>query len=861
MKEKEEKQNLEELLKNTKVQKIEIEDELTKSFISYAMAVNVSRAIPDVRDGLKPVHRRILFSMGELNNYSDKPYKKCARIVGEVMGKYHPHGDSSVYEALVRLAQDFSTNEPLVDGHGNFGSVDGDPPAAQRYTEARLSKIAEEMLKDIEKETVDFYPNFDDTLMQPRVLPARFPNLLVNGADGIAVGMATNIPPHNLTEVINGVQALINDPEIDIEDLMRFIPAPDYPTGGIIMGKAALRQSYKTGRGGIVIRGRAEIEDYKDRYRIIITELPYQINKALFIMKMADLVKAKKLEGISDIREESDRDGMRIVVELKREANPQVVLNSLYKQTQLQVSNGIIFLALVNNEPKILNLKEMLYYYLQHQKDVTVRMVRFDLKKAEEREHIVRGLVIALGYIDKVIAIIKSSKDRQEAQERLIQNFKLTEIQSNAILEMKLAKLTSLEVEKLQEELKQLENLITDLRDILNTPSRVLKIINDELERIKQNYGGGRKTEISQDFGDIDIEDLIPKENVVISMSYLGYIKRMSAKEYKAQRRGGVGISAHQTKDEDFVSSMFVTNSHDDLFFFTNKGKVYSIKSYEVPDVSRQSKGRAIVNLLPLSEGEKVTTLIPIKKDSSGFLVMATKKGLIKKTELSEFKNIRISGKIAISLLDDDELIGVNLSNGKNEILLASHSGRCVHFKEENVRAIGRTTQGSRGMLLDEGDYIVDMAVADKGCQLITITEKGYGKRTSIEDYRLVSRGKKGVKAGHFNEKTGNLVGLKQVDEEDDLLLIADNGIIIRTPVNEISILSRGTTLGVKIMRLKEDATIVSVARIDNEKEEALKVEELIAQQIKQGKNNEEDTDVDLLNEENADKDLLNDEN
>ena len=548
-----EKKNLEEMFKDTKIHKIEVEDELKKSFISYAMAVNVSRAIPDVRDGLKPVHRRILYSMGELNNFNDKPYKKCARIVGEVMGKYHPHGDSSVYDALVRLAQDFSINEPLVDGHGNFGSVDGDPPAAQRYTEARLSKIAAEMLRDIDKETVDFYPNFDDTLLQPRVLPAKFPNLLVNGADGIAVGMATNIPPHNLIEVCNGVQALIDNPDIDIDDLIKIIPAPDFPTGGIIMGRTALKHAYKTGKGGIVVRGRAEIEEHNGRYRIVITELPYQVNKAKFIIQMADMVKSKRLEGISDIKEESDRDGMRVVVDIKKDANAQVVLNMLYKHTQLQVSDGIIFLALVGNQPRVLNLKEMLYYYLEHQKDVVTRKTVFELKKAEEREHIVKGLVIALANIDEVIAIIKGSDDKQDAQEKLMANFELSEKQAVAILDMKLSRLTSLEVEKLKEELAELEKLIADLKDILEKPERVLAIIRDELEQVKINYGNPRKSEISIDYGDIDIGDLIERETVVISMSHCGYVKRMSVSEYKSQKRGGVGISAHKTKDEDFV--------------------------------------------------------------------------------------------------------------------------------------------------------------------------------------------------------------------------------------------------------------------------------------------------------------------
>ncbi len=836
-----EKKNLEEMFKDTKVHKIEVEDELKKSFISYAMAVNVSRAIPDVRDGLKPVHRRILYSMGELNNFNDKPYKKCARIVGEVMGKYHPHGDSSVYDALVRLAQDFSINEPLVDGHGNFGSVDGDPPAAQRYTEARLSKIAAEMLRDIDKETVDFYPNFDDTLLQPRVLPAKFPNLLVNGADGIAVGMATNIPPHNLIEVCNGVQALIDNPDIDIDDLIKIIPAPDFPTGGIIMGRTALKHAYKTGKGGIVVRGRAEIEEHNGRYRIVITELPYQVNKAKFIIQMADMVKSKRLEGISDIKEESDRDGMRVVVDIKKDANAQVVLNMLYKHTQLQVSDGIIFLALVGNQPRVLNLKEMLYYYLEHQKDVVTRKTVFELKKAEEREHIVKGLVIALANIDEVIAIIKGSDDKQDAQEKLMANFELSEKQAVAILDMKLSRLTSLEVEKLKEELAELEKLIADLKDILEKPERVLAIIRDELEQVKINYGNPRKSEISIDYGDIDIGDLIERETVVISMSHCGYVKRMSVSEYKSQKRGGVGISAHKTKDEDFVENMWTTNSHDDLMFFTNKGKVYRLKAYEVPEASKISKGRAMVNLLQLEQDEKVTTIIPIAEGQEKTnLVMATKRGLIKKTALSEFESIRKVGKIAIKLVDDDELISVGLTGGEDEILIASNNGKCIRFSEKDVRLMGRVSQGVKSMDIGKNDLIVDMSVVDPESELITITEYGFGKRSSIAEYRLQTRGGKGVKAGNFNEQTGHLVALKQVSKDEDLMIIADNGVIIRTPIEEISLISRSTK-GVKVMKLRDDAKIVSVALALKEDEEPETAEEMVVEQIQ---NNQEDDNL-----------------
>ena len=813
----ESKKSLDEIFKDTKIEKVDTVDNLKKSFISYAMAVNVSRAIPDVRDGLKPVHRRILYAMGEMNNFYDKPTKKCARIVGDVMGKYHPHGDRSVYDAMVRLAQDFSIRYPLVDGQGNFGSVDGDPPAAMRYTEARLSKIAGLMLEDIDKETVDFYPNFDNTLEQPTVLPAKIPNLLINGADGIAVGMATNIPPHNLTEVLTGLQALIDNPDIDIDDLIKIIPAPDYPTGGIIMGRVAVKHAYKAGRGGIVVRGKAEIEETSSgKSRIIITELPYQVNKAQLIIQIADLVKNKKLEGISDIKEESDRRGMRIVIDIKKDANAQVVLNSLYKQTQLQKGSGIIFLALVDGQPKVLNLKEMLYYYLEHQKVVLRRKTEFDLKKAREREHIDKGLVIALASIDEVVQIIKSSKDRQDALVKLTENFELDEIQANAILDMRLAKLTSLEVEKLKEELEDLERLIADLEDILARPERVLQILRDNFETIKQQYGDDRRTEISLDGGGIDIADLIEKEDVVISMTNQGYIKRMSTSEYKAQNRGGVGVTAHKTKEEDFVKNIFVTNTHDDLLFFTNKGKVYCIKAYEVPQAQKTAKGRAMINLLMLTDGEIVTTVIPRRDGDSGYLVMATRNGLIKKTDIKEFDSIRKVGKKAIHLLEGDELIGVELSDGDDDILIASHNGKAIRFSESDVRNMGRDSQGVRSLKLSKDDYIVDMAVVKGSSQIVTISEHGYGKRSDVEDYRLQSRGGMGVKAGVFNEKTGLLASLKQSIEDDDIMLIADNGVIIRTPVNQISKLSR-VSQGVKVMRLKDENKIVGVALVKKE--------------------------------------------
>ena len=801
-----------EALKSSNIKKVKVEDEMRKSFIAYAMAVNVSRAIPDVRDGLKPVHRRILYAMGELNLFADKPYRKCARIVGDVLGKYHPHGDSAVYGAMVRLAQDFSIRCPLVDGQGNFGSVDGDPAAAQRYTEARLSKISSEMLRDIDKNTVDFYPNFDDTLMQPVVLPSRFPNLLVNGADGIAVGMATNIPPHNLNEVIDGVIAQLENPDITVDELLRIIPAPDYPTGGILMGGANVRNAYRTGRGGVVVRARTEIEEHSNgRQRIIVTELPYQVNKAKLVESIAAMVKDKRLDGIADIREESDRQGMRVVIELKRDANAQVVLNMLYKHTQLQVSTGITLLALADGEPKILNLKEILAYYIAHQRDVVTRRTRYDLEKAEDRYHILAGMVIALDNIDDVVAIIKSTKDKQDAMEKLMERFALSERQANAILEMKLYRLTTLEVSSLHEDMENLKKQIEDYRDILAKPERVGEIIKTELTEIKTKYGSPRRTEISTDYSDIDIGDLIEKEDVVISMTHCGYVKRLPVTEYRTQRRGGRGVTAHKPREEDFVETMFISNTHDDLLFFTNFGKVYCIKAYEIPEAEKTARGRAIVNILQLSGGEKVTTVIPRKEDSTGNLFMATKNGLVKKTDLKEFESIRKGGKIAISLVEGDELISVEMTTGYDEIIVASHEGKCIRFSEEEVRPMGREAQGVISMRLDEGDYVVDMAVIRNGCEVITVSEYGFGKRSSVVDYRLQSRAGKGIKAGVFNEKTGKLVNLKLVDPENDIMLIADTGIVIRIRAKEISKIGRDT-LGVRIMKFKDGGKVVSVS-------------------------------------------------
>ena len=823
--------------KDSQIIKVPVVDEMKKSFIAYAMAVNVSRAIPDVRDGLKPVHRRILYSMSELNLYSDKPYRKCARIVGDVLGKYHPHGDSAVYEALVRFAQDFTLRAPLVDGHGNFGSVDGDPPAAMRYTEARLSKIAGEMLRDLDKDSVDFAPNFDDTLMQPVVLPSRFPNLLVNGADGIAVGMATSIPTHNLGEVIDGVIALINNPDITIDELMDYIKAPDYPTGGIIMGRMGIRQAYKTGHGKVVVRGKCEIEeDDNQRFHIVITEIPHQVNKSMLIMQMASLVKDKKIEGISDIHEESDRDGMRIVVDIKRDANPQVVLNLLYKHTQLQTSNGITFLALVNSEPKILNLKEMLFYYLEHQKQIILRRSMYDLQKAKEREHIVEGLVLALLNIDEVVKIIRGSKERQEALSQLMEKLALSEKQANAILEMRLVRLTALEIHKLQEELEQLKLFCQEMQSIIDSPNKVLAIIAKELTEIKEKYNVPRCTQISHDVGSIDLEDLIAKEDMVVSMTNQGYVKRMAVSEYHTQNRGGVGVISHKTKDNDFVDKMFIANTHDSLMFFTNKGKVYTIKTYEVPEASKGSKGRAIVNLLQVEQDEKVSALIcrNSQMDSQKmFLVMATKKGLIKKTKLSEFDNIRQVGKKAIVLDEDDELISVQISGGEDDILVASSAGRCIRFNEKGVRPSGRGSRGVRAMKLGEGAVLVDMSVVKEGCEMLTITENGFGKRVKTEDYRLQSRGGMGVSAGKLSEKTGMVVALKQIEVNDDILIISDSGVTIRISSADVRMLSR-TAMGVKMMKLRGNSKIASVAVLAPDDQEKPIDPKEVAEEVKQ---------------------------
>ena len=795
-------------LEKTKLINIEVNNEVKKSFIAYAMAVNVSRAIPDVRDGMKPVHRRILYAMHDMGLTAEKGYKKCAKIVGEVLGKYHPHGDSSVYDALVRLAQDFSINCPLVDGHGNFGSVDGDSAAAYRYTEARLSKLSAEMLRDLDKDTVDFYPNFDDTEMQPVVLPSRIPNILVNGSDGIAVGMATNIPPHNLGECIDGCVAILDNPEITPDELMELIPAPDYPTGGVLMGRAGIKQAYLTGRGGFVLRAKTDIEELPNgREMIVVTEIPYQVNKEELIKTIASMVNDKRIEGISNLRDESDRHGMRITIELKKDANAQVVLNTLFKHTNLQVKDGIILLALVDGEPKVLSLKDILTHYIAHQELVIVRRTKYELAKTEDREHIVKGLVVALAHIDEVIEIIKKSSDKEEATRKLTETFELSDRQANAILEMRLQRLTSMEVNKLNEELAELGRIIEDLKDILANEWRVKQIIRNDLLEIKNKYPSPRKTELSYDYGDIDIADMIPVQDVVVSMTHSGYVKRVPVSEYRTQHRGGKGVTAHRPKEEDFVNNMFVTSTHDDILFFTDKGKVYSLKGFFIPEAQRTARGRAIINLLQLSENEKVCAMLPMKEGQKGFITLATKNGLIKRTSLDEFASIRKVGKIAITIVEGDELISVQHTSGNDDVIVASYEGKCIRFNESDVRAMGREAQGVKSMELNDGDFVIDMAVIKDGYEVITMTEHGYGKRSDISDFRQQNRAGKGVKAGVFNDKTGKLVSLKLVSESEDLMIITNNGTIIRVAAEDISKIGRDTQ-GVRVMKI--DGSFVS---------------------------------------------------
>ena len=800
----------------------DIDEEMKMAYISYAMSVIVQRALPDVRDGLKPVHRRILYTMHEDGLTPDKPYRKSATTVGDVLGGYHPHGDASVYDALVRLAQDFSMRYMLVDGHGNFGSIDGDPPAAYRYTEARMSKIAELMLTDIEKNTVDFMPNFDDRLQEPTVLPAQIPALLINGSSGIAVGMATNIPPHNLTEVINGLIEIIDKDEVTDEDLMKIIKGPDFPTEGLILGTEGIREAYKTGRGKIILRAETEIEEIAgNKQRIIVRSLPYQVNKAKLIENMAHLVREKRIEGISEIRDESDRqERVRVVIELKKDANAQVVLNQLFKNTQMQTSFGVIMLALVNNEPKILTLRQCLDYYLEHRKDVTLRRTKFELDKALARAHILEGLRIAIDNIDEVIAIIRSSYD--DAKERLMERFKLTDIQAQAILDMRLRTLSGLQREKIEEEYNELMKLIAHLRDILNSEHLVFEVIKEELIKVRDKFGDERKTKIKPAEGDIEIEDLIKEEQTVIALTHFGYIKRMPIDTYKNQRRGGKGITGIATREGDFVKQIFTSSTHDLILFFTNKGKLYKLKGYEIPEAGRTAKGTAIVNLLSLDAGEKISAVIPIQNFAEGkYLLMGTKNGLIKKTALAEYDSGKKTGLLAITLKDNDELISVKLTDGQDNVVLVTRKGLCITFEEKEVRPIGRIAQGVIGIRLSDDDEVIGMESIISGSKatLLAITENGFGKRTELDEYRVQLRGGRGVITYKVTPKTGELVGVKIADETQDVMLITDTGTIIRMSVKEISVLGRSTQ-GVTLMRTNDGGKVVSIEIVDKDEEE-----------------------------------------
>lgn len=815
-------------MEDNRIIPLEIADEMKKSYMEYAMSVIAGRALPDVRDGLKPVHRRILYSMNELNLTPDKPYRKSARIVGDVLGKYHPHGDNAVYLAMVRMAQEFSTRGVLVDGHGNFGSIDGDAPAAMRYTEARMSKLALELLKDIEKETVDFEPNFDESLKEPQVLPSRYPNLLVNGSNGIAVGMATSIPPHNLGEVIDASIYLIDNEDCSVEDLMNFIKGPDFPTASIIMGKENIVNAYKTGRGKVKVRAKAYIEELpKGKQQIIVTEIPYQVNKAKLVEKIAELVKDKKVEGISDLRDESNRNGIRIVIELKRDVNANIVLNNLYKHSQMEETFSIIMLALVDKEPKVLNLKQILSHYVKHQKDVVTRRTKFELNKAESRAHILEGLKIALDNISKVslddvnsvIYIIRKSKNSQEAKIELTEKFGLSELQSQAILDMKLQRLTGLERDKIESEYSELMKTINRLKEILANEKLLLEVIKSEMIQIKEAHADERRTEIRYSEGEIDKRDLIEEEEITITLTHFGYIKRVPSDTYKSQNRGGRGISALTTREEDFVKHLITTTTHSRILFFTNKGRVFKLNSYEIPEGKRQSKGTALVNLLQLGPNEKIATLVAIDdKDNNEYLLFATKNGIVKKTKQEEFKNINKSGLIAISLREDDELIGVKLTDGEKDVLLATKEGMSIRFNEKDIRHMGRSAMGVKGITLSSDDKVVSMSLFEENKDLLVVSENGYGKRTNIDEYRLQSRSGKGIKTYNVTEKTGQIVGALMVNEDDEIMMINSDGVLIRLRVNEISMLGRVTS-GVKLMKTNDEVNVVSIAKIRIEEE------------------------------------------
>ena len=800
----------------------ELEHEMKTSFISYAMAVIINRALPDVRDGLKPVHRRILYAMSELGMTPDKPYRKSARLVGDVLGKYHPHGDSSVYDAMVRLAQDFNMRYPLVEGQGNFGSVDGDDAAAMRYTEARMDKLALHLLGEIDKDTVDFYPNFDETLMQPAVLPSRYPNLLVNGSSGIAVGMATNIPPHNLGEVVDGCIHMIDNPDCTLDDLMEFIQGPDFPTGGLILGRSGIRAAYHTGRGRVVMRAKTEIEEMQgNRQRIVVTEIPYMVNKARLVEKIADLVHEKRVEGISDIRDESDRSGMRIVIELKRDVISQVVLNHLYKHTQLQDTFGVNMLALVDGEPKVLTLRDMLYHYIRHQKDVVTRRTQYDLDKAEARAHIVEGLLKALDHIDEIVQLIKQSEDVASARAALIERFQFSEKQAQAILDMRLARLTGLERDKLEAEFAQLQEQIAYLRSLLENEPLLMAVIKEEMQQIRDKFADDRRTELTIIEGEIDIEDLIAPDDMVVTMTNFGYIKRLPKSTYRAQHRGGRGVSGMSTRDEDFVRRLIIVNTHEEIMFFTNRGRVFSLKCYQIPEASRTARGIAIVNLLALPGDEKVNAMIPVPNNEleEHNLVMMTQDGFIKKTPYAHFANIRKNGLIALTLGEGDRLVAVELTDGKQSLLLGSRLGKAIRFDESAIRPTGRTSRGVHAMRLAHGDRMIDMSVVSDGQAVLAITENGYGKRTDPDQFREQGRNGKGLIAMKLTDKTGPLVAQLTVYEDEDILLITDEGVIIRMAVDSISIIGRSTQ-GVRLMRLTDGAKLVGVARAEQEEDE-----------------------------------------
>ena len=808
------------MMEKSRVIDVDIQREMRKSFLDYSMSVIVSRALPDVRDGLKPVHRRILYTMFEKGLTYDKPYHKCADTVGAVLGSYHPHGDSSVYDALVRLAQDFSMRYMLVDGHGNFGSVDGDPPAAYRYTEARMSKISMEMLTDIDKKTVDFMPNYDDRLQEPVVLPCRFPNLLVNGSSGIAVGMATNIPPHNLGEVVDAMDYLIDNPDATVADLMEYIPGPDFPTGATIMGRSGIRAAYATGRGKIVVRAKAEIVEEKNgRFKIIVTELPYQVNKARLIESIADMVKDKRIEGISNIEDHSDRNGMHIEIDVKRDASPQIVLNQLFSYSQLQVTFGVIMIAIVNGEPKLLTLKDILNHYIDFQVDVVTRRTQFDLNKAKERMHILEGLKIAIDFIDEVIAIIRSSKDQGEAKLRLMERFGLDEIQAQSIVQMRLGQLTGLERQKIEDEIAALHVKIDDYEDILSNHSRVLQIIKEEVNAVRNKYADQRRTEILSVSGEVDIEDLIPQEDCVLTLTQFGYVKRLSIDTYKTQKRGGRGVAGMTRREEDVATEMFIINSHDYVLFFTDKGRVYRLKCYEIPEGSRQSKGMNIANLLPIDADEHVTSMIKVHEfDENKYLIMVTRKGIVKRIELNAYNTARKGGLIALELNEGDELAWVRMTDGESEVIVATKKGMAIRFKETDVRPMGRQARGVKAITLREDDEVIGMSTVREDAYVLTVSETGYGRLSKLSDYRIQSRGGKGLTNYHV-EKYGDVAAIKVVDMDDDIIIISSDGVIIRIQASSIRVCSRPSK-GVTVMKVSEGSKVVTLARAPHDSDE-----------------------------------------